>query len=266
MNTPADSNGHDFPLASLPLAHSICWRPLGDSYYLLAAILGDASTFYPLFVTQPALREIEEQRFAINDEAPTVGLLGGTMTRSPERGILFPTISRLVPIPRLEPGEAGRLSFDQALARARVHLSTCGEAVVGWYRSRPHVGRRLLAGDERLMLELFNEPWQTTLVFSPDGHGSFFRYKREAERSFAVPFYELMDEGDEVDVESSVLPFVGYEPTSRAAYPDASPVELEEALRLESEDELGEIGRSFLRQLRKALFGENGSARRDVRG
>lgn len=265
MSRASDSNGHEVPLAEMPLARSVCWRPLGDSYYLLAAILGDARSYYPLFVTQPALREIDDQRLSIEEDAAVVGLLGGTLLRSPEREILFPTVSRLVPIPRLEPGEAGRRIFEQALARARAHLASVGEIVVGWYRSRPHVGRRLLPGDERLMLELFNQPWQTTLVISPDAHGSFFRYKREAERSFAVPFYELMDEGDEVDVDASVLPFVGYEATRRSAYPDASPVELEEALRNESEEELGEIGRSFLRQIRKAIFGENGGARRDGR-
>jgi hypothetical protein len=240
----------------MPLERSICWRPLGDSYYLLAAILGDHAAHYPLFLTQPALREIEDQRLATGEDAPVVGLLGGVMARSAERGMLFATISRLVPITQLEPGEAGRQAFRMALARARTHLATCGEEVVGWYRSRAHVGRRLPPGDERLLLEMFSEPWQTTLVFSPDGHGSFFRYKREAERSFAVPFYELIDDDEPVSVEASALPFVGYEPTNRAAYPDASPVELEEALRLESEEELGTLGRSFLRQLRRAILGD----------
>jgi hypothetical protein len=259
------SNGHEVPLESMPLARSICWRPLGDSYYLLAAILGDTRAYFPLFVTQLALQDIEDQRLVANEGVPVVGLLGGTLARSPERGILFPTITRLVPIRSIEAGEAGRKAFEQALHRARTHLKTVGEVVIGWYRARPHVGRRLLSGDERLMNELFGEPWQTTLVFSPDGHGSFFRYKREAERSFAVPFYELMEEGDEVDVASSVLPFVGYEPTSRTAYPDAAPVELEEALRMESEEELGDLGRSFLRQLRKALLGGNEGEKRHRR-
>lgn len=256
MRSNGSSNGHDLPAAALPLERSICWRPLGDSYYLLAAILGDTRAHYPLFITQPALREIEEQRLAIEDDMPAVGLLGGVRARTPERGIEFATISRVVPIDDLEAGEAGRQKFRAALARARVHLATCGEEVIGWYRSRAHVGRRLLAGDERLMLEMFSEPWQTTLVISPDGHGSFFRFKREAERSFAVPFYELIDEDEAVTIDSSVLPFIGYGPTDRAAYPDASPVELEEALRIESEEELGTLGRSFLRQIRKALLGE----------
>jgi hypothetical protein len=263
VSPPATSNGHDFPVGTMPLERSICWRPLGDSYYLLAAILGDTRMHYPLFLTQPALREIEDQRPGIEEDWPVVGLLGGTILRSAERGILFVTVSRVVPIPNLPAGEEGRRAFRVALARARVHLATCGEEVIGWYRSRAHVGRRLLPGDERLMLELFNEPWQTTLVISPDGYGSFFRHKREAERSFAVPFYELIDEDEPVVLESSALPFTGYEPTSRAVYPDSSPVELEEALRLESEEELGTLGRSFLRQIRKALLGEvNG--RREV--
>ena len=265
MNPRASSNGKDQPVVALPLERSICWRPLGDSYFLLAAILGETTAHYPLFLTQPALREIEDQRLEIEEDAPVVGLLGGVMAHSVERGILFATVSRVVPIQRLEPGEAGRQAFRTALARARVHLATCGEEVIGWYRSRTHVGRRLMAGDERLMLELFNAPWQTTLVISPDGHGSFFRYKPEAERSFAVPFYEVIDEDEAVTIESSVLPFIGYEPTDRAAYPDASPVELEEALRIESEEELGRLGRSFLRQIRNALLGEsNGASRRNT--
>ena len=258
MMPGAERNGHDVPLATMPLRRSICWRPLGDSYFLLAAVLGDQRGHYPLFITQPALLEIDDQRMAIGEDAPVVGLLGGTLARSPERGFLYPTITRVVPFPDLESGEAGRQAFREGVHRARGHLHACGEQVVGWYRSRAHVGRRLLAGDERLMLEHFQDPWQTTLVISPEGHAAFFRYKREAERSFMVPFYELMDDESPVDVEASMLPFVGYAPTERAAYPDVSPVELEEALRQESEEELGPLGRRFLRQLRKALLGEEG--------
>jgi hypothetical protein len=240
----------------MPLQHSICWRPLADSYYLLAAVLGDRRTHYPLFITQPALLEIEDQRLAIGDELPVVGFLGGVLARTPERGLIYPTVTRVVPIQTLEPGESGRKAFRQALARARTHLATCGEEVVGWYRSRDRVGRRLTSGDERLMLEHFFEPWQTTLLISPDEHGGFFRYKREAERSFTVPFYEMLDEDAVPAVESSVLPFSGYAPTSRAAYPDTAPVELEHALRMESEEELGPLGRRFLRQLRGIIGGQ----------
>jgi hypothetical protein len=255
-------NGHEGPLETMPLQRSVCWRPLGDSYFLLAAVLGDQRAHFPLFITQTALLEIEEQRLAIDDQAPVIGLLGGVLARSPERGFLYPTATRIVPLATLEPGEAGRQVFHEALHRARKHLATCGEQVVGWYRSRAQVGRRLLPGDERLMLEHFAEPWHTTLIISPEGHGAFFRYKREAERSFTVPFYELMDEETPASVEHSVMAFVGYAPTHRAAYPDAAPVELEDALRLESEEDLGPLGRRFLRQLRRALLGDMEGTRR----
>ncbi|HSJ65671.1 MAG TPA: hypothetical protein VK922_17395 [Gemmatimonadaceae bacterium] len=253
-----ESNGHDAPLATMPLHRSICWRPLGDSYFLLAAVLGDQRTHYPLFITQQALMEVEEQRLAIEDEYPVVGLLGGVLARSPERGFLYPTITRVVPIRRVEAGEEGRQAFRGALHRARVHLATCGEEVVGWYRSRAAVGRRMIAGDERHMLEHFPKPWQTTLIISPDCHGAFFRYKLEAERSFMVPFYELVDEETPVAVDASVLPFLGYSARDRAAYPETAPIELEDALRIESEEELGPLGRRFLRQLRRALLGDAG--------
>ena len=253
-------NGRTLPLASMPLKRSICWRPVGDSYYLLAAVLGDRLTHHPLFITQAALREVDEQWQAIEEDAPVFGLLGGVLARSPKPGIIYPTVTRVVPIPWLEQGEAGRHAFHDVMVRADTHLAACGEEILGWYRSRPHVGRRLLPGDERFMLEHFPEHWQATLVFSPDGHGSFFRYKAEAERSFGIPFYELMEEEMPVAVEHSAVPFSGYEPAPRAVYPETGAVALEEALRIESEEELGPLGRRFLKQLRSAILGEDSKA------
>ncbi len=250
-------SGRPLPLATMPLNRSICWRPVGDSYYLLAAVLGDRMTHHPLFITQPALREVDEQCQAIEDDGPVFGLLGGVLARTSKPGIIYPTVTRVVPIPWLEQGEAGRNVFRDVMTRADTHLAACGEEVLGWYRSRPHVGRRLLPGDERFMLEHFAEPWQTTLIFSLDGHGSFFRYKPEAERSFGIPFYELMEEEMRVAVEHSAVPFSGYESAPRAAYPETGAVALEEALRIESEEELGPLGRRFLKQLRSAILGDD---------
>jgi hypothetical protein len=250
-----ESNGQDLPVSSMPLHHSICWRPLADSYYLLAAVLGDRRTHYPLFITQPALREVEDQRQAVGEEAPVVGRLGGVLARTPGRGLVYPTVTRLVPVQSDRSAESGREAFRQAVRRTRVHLAACGEEILGWYRSREHVGRRLTPGDERVTLDNFAQPWQATLVISADGAGGFFRFKREAARSFAIPFYELMDDERPPVSDSSVLSFRGYAPTSRAAYPDAAPVELEDALRLESEEELGPLGRRFLRQLRGMMKG-----------
>lgn len=261
--THAESPGGDgIPIGTMPLTRSICWRPLGDSYHLLAAVLGDRTTHHPLFVTQPALREIEEQRLAISGDLPVAGLLGGTLARSAERGIIYITVTRVVPLPSMEPGEPGRPAFREAVDRIAAHLAVCGEEIIGWYRSRARVGRRLLSGDERLMLEHFPEPWQTTLIFSADGGGSFFRYKLEAERSFAIPFYELMEESVPVTADQSVLPFNGYERMARAAYPEISGIALEDALRTESEEELGSLGRRLLAQLRRA-WGESGTGNQE---
>lgn len=255
MSTPSP-NGGALPLETLPLRRSLCWRPVNDAYYLLAAVLGNRTAHYPLFVTQHALREIEDIRAGLGEE-PVVGLLTGRRATSPERQFDFVIVTRCALIGPLEPGAAGRQAFQEARVAAERHVTAVGEDVLGWFRSRATVGRRLVAGDERVTIHEFPDPWQTVLLFSADGAGGFFRYKAEAERSFAIPFYELLDEEVAAGAEHrSVLPFTGFERTERTLYPEIGGVALEAGLREVSEEELGPLGRRMLQQLRSSILGD----------
>jgi hypothetical protein len=235
----------------MPLRQSICWRPVADSYHLLAAVLGSRRSHYPLFVTQTALRELAIQH-AAPDDSPFLGVLGGVIRESLEREIPYVTITRAVSVAPFVKGKTGKRALRTARDAAAEHLAELGEEVLGWYRRRRELKRGLLPGDQRVTLELFPEPWQCALIVAPDGSSALYRYKPEGERSYMAPFYEMLDEPGLVDGSAaSLIDWSAYERADRAEYPEITAVELEEQIRLERDSELGWSGMRLLEKLRR---------------
>ncbi len=171
---------------TIPVDRSIRWTPRLDRYYLLGHMLGAQNSDYVVFVTQPLLIRLRQEMQ--QTEEPLLGLLTGRVCECPDTSILYTVITgaSAAQVERGKEREDERLTRELAAARER------DIAVLGWYRSRPHLEVDLSPADSYLARTLLTSPWQCGLVLATDGDGAFFQYKGLARRSYAIPFHELL--------------------------------------------------------------------------
>lgn len=179
---------------------SLRWEPGPDAVrvplqnYLFGA--------HRIFVTQPALQEV--QRHALSDPSRACfGFLLGGLFEDPSSGDPFLVVSSMYaaeePYTELEEtAELGELKdFVQEELRGRKL------ELLGWYHTHPQGGVSLSPQDAALHLRHFPEPWQCAVVVVPDPGapaGGFFQRTRRGglARSLWVPFYELLEAGAEL--------------------------------------------------------------------
>jgi hypothetical protein len=184
---------------TIPIEQAIYWKPLDDSYHLLAATLQDWENNYLAFLPQRLVSGLSERARA-DGGVEQFGLVMGRLFRCPNTGVRFTLAESAQPIGRApddldRESPAGLLWLRQAVADA---AASSPLEMLGWYAARPEIGTRLSESDEVLHAQCFREPWHTALVSGPAGEfgsGALYRLSGKGERSFQSPFYELI-EGD----------------------------------------------------------------------
>jgi hypothetical protein len=179
----------------MPTEHAILWRPLPDSYHLLASMLRTPTQQAQLFVTQRAFLQVERHLGSAPD-LELGGFLAGHRCLCPRLRAPYSVINTVIPFAEVtgEPIRTGitPAAHDAVQRRLQAHRLD----LIGWYRNGAELGLQLLPDDIETHVTYFDRPWQTTLLVVPDpskAKGAFFTYDARVGRSFCIPFYELFD-------------------------------------------------------------------------
>jgi hypothetical protein len=179
----------------MPTAHAILWRPLPDSYHLLASMMRTPTQQAQLFITQRAFLQIERHLGSAPD-LELGGFLAGHRCSCPRVRAPYSVINTVIPFAEVTGEPLGAHVTRKAYDTVRTRLDAHGLALIGWYRNASFLGLQLLPDDVDTHLEFFNEPWQTTMLVLPDAakpRGAFFTYDPRVVRGYCIPFYELFD-------------------------------------------------------------------------
>jgi len=173
---------------------SIAWSPRHDAYYVLAGLLPGASQIPALALTQATLLEVEALRRG--DTSPVIfGLLAGHLCVDPGDKADYLMVDEVV-------RSRTSLSADDPTTELATEIRSLAADVlrrdklpIGWYLEG-------MAGDvapdpelRDLHAELFPEPWQFLLLRddgSQGARGALIRIERRSQRSYAIPFLELL--------------------------------------------------------------------------
>ena len=179
----------------LPTARAILWKPLPDSYHLLASMMRTTEQQAFLFVTQRAFLQVE-RHLRSAPELELGGFLAGQLFECPRTRVRYSVINTVVPFADVSDdaldSRVTRESFDAVRKRLDRHQLS----LLGWYRNGAGLGLQLLPDDVETHLTFFDKPWQTTMLVMPDPakpKGAFFTYDPRVSRSYCIPFYELFD-------------------------------------------------------------------------
>jgi len=179
----------------LPLARAILWKPLPDSYHLLASMMRSTENQAHLFVTQRAFLQVERHLCSAPD-LQLGGFLAGQLYECPRTHRRYSIVTTVVPLADVSGEPIGSHVTEEAVATVRRRLEGHRLSLIGWYRNTTGLGLQLLPDDVETHLAYFNEPWQTTMLVLPDASkpkGAFFTYDPRVGRGYCIPFYELFD-------------------------------------------------------------------------
>jgi hypothetical protein len=179
----------------LPLALAILWKPLPDSYHLLASMMRAAEQQAQLFVTQRAFLQVERHLVSAPD-LELGGFLAGHVCECPRSRTRYSVINTVIPFAEVSGDPIGARVTDTAYETVQRRLDAHRLALIGWYRNGSGLGLQLLPDDIETHLAYFNEPWQTTMLVVPHPSkpkGAFFTYDPRVGRGYCIPFYELFD-------------------------------------------------------------------------
>lgn len=179
----------------LPTARGILWKPLPDSYHLLASMMRATEQQAVLFVTQRAFLQVERHLRSAPD-LELGGFLAGQLFECPRTKVRYSVINTIVPFADVSSDALGSRVTQEAFDGARKRLDRHQLSLIGWYRNGRGLGLQLLPDDVETHLTYFEEPWQTTMLVVPDPgkpKGAFFTYDPRVGRSYCIPFYELFD-------------------------------------------------------------------------
>jgi Meckel syndrome type 1 protein len=179
----------------LPTARAILWKPLPDSYHLLASMMRTTEQQAFLFITQRAFLQVERHLRSAPD-LELGGFLAGQLFECPRTHARYSVINTVVPFADVSSdallARVTQESFDAVRRRLDAHRLS----LIGWYRNGAGLGLQLLPDDVETHLTYFDQPWQTTMLVMPDPakpKGAFFTYDSRVGRSYCIPFYELFD-------------------------------------------------------------------------
>lgn len=179
----------------LPLARAILWKPLPDSYHLLASMMRSTENQAHLFVTQRAFLQVERHLCSAPD-LQLGGFLAGQLYECPRTQRRYSIVTTVIPLADVSEEPIGARVTQEAVDTVRTRLDSHRLSLIGWYRNTTGLGLQLLPDDVETHLAYFNEPWQTTMLVLPDASrpkGAFFTYDPRVGRGYCIPFYELFD-------------------------------------------------------------------------
>jgi hypothetical protein len=179
----------------IPTARAILWKPLPDSYHLLASMMRSPEQQTYLFITQRAFLQVERHLASALD-LDLGGFLAGHLYECPRTRVRYSIVNTTVPFAEVTGDPIGRRVTEREYNAVRTRLDAHGLALIGWYRNGAGLGLQLLPDDVETHLAYFSTPWQTTMLVLPDAsrpRGAFFTYDPRVGRGYCIPFYELFD-------------------------------------------------------------------------
>lgn len=179
----------------LPTERAVLWKPLPDSYHLLASMMRSTEDQALLFITQRAFLQVE-RHLCSAPELELGGFLGGQLCECPRTHRRYSIVNTVVPLADVGDPIGSRVT-PRAFETVQRRLAAHGLSMIGWYRNTSGLGLQLLPDDVETHLAYFNEPWQTTMLVVPNSSrpkGAFFTYDQRVGRGYCIPFYELFDE------------------------------------------------------------------------
>ncbi|HEY7408334.1 MAG TPA: hypothetical protein VH638_08720 [Gemmatimonadaceae bacterium] len=179
----------------LPTARAILWKPLPDSYHLLASMMRTTEQQASLFITQRAFLQVERHLRSAPD-LELGGYLAGQLFECPRTKVRYSVINTVVPFADVSDDALGSRVTQASFDTVRKRLDRHQLALIGWYRNGTGLGLQLLPDDVETHLTYFDQPWQTTMLVMPDParpKGAFLTYDPRVSRSYCIPFYELFD-------------------------------------------------------------------------
>lgn len=179
----------------MPTTRAILWKPLPDSYHLLASMMRANEQQMHLFVTQRAFLQVE-RHLASGADLELGGFLAGHLYQCPRTRARYSIVNTIIPFADVTGDPIGVRVTEKAHKAVKTRLDAHGLVLIGWYRSGAGLGLQLLPDDIETHLAYFEQPWETTILILPDPlkpRGGFFTYDPRVGRGYCVPFYELFD-------------------------------------------------------------------------
>jgi hypothetical protein len=192
---PEETEREQLRREPLPVARAILWKPLPDSYHLLASMMRAPEQHTRLFISQRAFLQVERHLRSAPD-LELGGFLAGHLCECPRSRARYSVVNTVVPFADVSEQAIGTRVTPEAYNTVRRRLDAHRLALIGWYRNGSGLGLQLLPDDVETHLAYFNEPWQTTMLVLPDPSkpkGAFFTYDPRVGRGYCIPFYELFD-------------------------------------------------------------------------
>jgi hypothetical protein len=179
----------------MPTSRAILWKPLPDSYHLLASMMRASEQQMQLFVTQRAFLQVE-RHLASGPDLELGGFLAGHLYQCPRARTRYSIVNTIIPFADVTGDPIGVRVTEKAYKAVKTRLDAHGLVLMGWYRSGAGLGLQLLPDDIETHLAYFEQPWETAILILPDPlkpRGAFFTYDPRVGRGYCVPFYELFD-------------------------------------------------------------------------
>ncbi len=179
----------------LPTARALLWKPLPDSYHLLASMMRTSEQQAVLFITQRAFLQVERHLRSAPD-LELGGFLAGQLFECSRTHVRYSVINTVVPFADVSSNALLSRVTQESFDTVRKRLDAHQLSLIGWYRNGTGLGLQLLPDDVETHLTYFDQPWQTTMLVMPDPakpKGAFFTYDSRVGRSYCIPFYELFD-------------------------------------------------------------------------
>ena len=185
----------------MPIQHSISWKPLHDSHYVVASLQPADGGRRPIFVHQEVLARIE--RLVRGHARHAVGLLLGQFYQCPTTGVEYLVVESISEERAVadESEIVGRM--EEAIEeRTKRHFPLLASSpqrahVLGWYRGAASIDTKPTLSTAAAHVSLFREPWQMTLVVSESASspgGALFLHDTVNSRWFYAPFHELLSD------------------------------------------------------------------------
>ncbi|MGQ0715573.1 MAG: hypothetical protein ACT4PJ_17885 [Gemmatimonadaceae bacterium] len=179
----------------VPSARAILWKPLPDSYHLLASMMRSNEHQVQVFITQRAFLQVDRHLRSAPD-LELGGFLAGHLYECPRTHARYSVINTIVPFADVTGDPIGSRVTPEGFKAVRRRLDAHRLMLIGWYRNGSGLGLQILPDDVETHLEYFSAAWQTTMLVVPDPvtpKGAFFTYDPRVGRSYCIPFYELFD-------------------------------------------------------------------------
>ena len=179
----------------MPTDRAILWKPLPDSYHLLASMMRATTQQAFLFITQRAFLQVERHLRSAPD-LELGGFLAGQLFQCPRTQVRYSVINTVVPFADVGSDALLARVTQETFNAVKKRLDRHQLSLIGWYRNGSGLGLQLLPDDVETHLAFFDQPWQTTLLVMPHAatpKGAFFTYDSRVGRSYCIPFYELFD-------------------------------------------------------------------------